>query len=142
MKIMAKSVEYYYGTGRRKTASARVFITPGKGEMVVNGKPMGEYFGTAGLRIIAKQPLAAVGAEGQFDCMVTVKGSGPSGQAGAIVHGLARALVDYAEKNELPESEYRGKLRAEGHMTRDSRRVERKKPGLRGARRRRQFSKR
>ena len=124
-----------YGTGRRKTSIARVFIGSGTGRILVNGRPLDEYFGRETSRMIVRQPLETVGADSSFDIKVTVRGGGPSGQAGAIRHGIARALVDYDEGN-------RGPLRRAGFLTRDARAVERKKVGLRKARKRPQYSKR
>ena len=130
---MAES--YSYGTGRRKTSAARVFMHPGSGRIVVNGRPIDEYFGRETARMIVRQPLEVAGFVDRFDIRVTVKGGGASGQAGAIRHGLARALVEYDET-------LRPSLRKAGFLTRDAREVERKKVGLRKARKRPQFSKR
>ena len=127
--------ESNYGTGRRKTSTARVFITEGMGRILVNRQPLDEYFGRETARMIVRQPLEAVGAAESFDIRVTVKGGGGSGQAGAIRHGIARALVDRDE-------ELRAPLRKAGFLTRDAREVERKKVGLRKARKRPQYSKR
>lgn len=124
-----------YGTGRRKTATARVFIKPGKGDIVVNKKPLDEYFGRPTSRMIVRQPLEATESLERFDIYATVEGGGPNGQAGAIRHGLARALIDYDES-------LRGTLRAAGYVTRDARKVERKKIGLHKARKAPQYSKR
>lgn len=128
-------VESNYGTGRRKTATARVFVRPGIGRIMVNRHPLDEYFGRETARMVVRQPLSAAGAGDRFDITVTVRGGGPSGQAGAIRHGIARALVDYDEALRAP-------LRGAGYLTRDSREVERKKVGLRKARKRPQYSKR
>ncbi|POR00967.1 30S ribosomal protein S9 [Alkalispirochaeta sphaeroplastigenens] len=128
-------MEQYVGTGRRKTSVARVYLRPGSGKVTVNGREAAEYFHRSENMVVFRQPLAVTEKEGAFDLLVTVHGGGESGQAGAIRHGLARALVKYDE-NLLPT------LRANGFMTRDSRMVERKKYGQRGARRRFQFSKR
>lgn len=128
-------MEMNYGTGRRKTAIARVFVKSGTGQIVVNGKPLNEFFGRPTSRMIVMQPLEVTENVGRFDIMVTTSGGGANGQAGAIRHGLARALVDYDET-------LRGPLRAAGFLTRDSRKVERKKVGLRKARKKPQFSKR
>ncbi len=125
-----------YGTGRRKDSVARVWIKPGSGKMTVNGKPIEQYFGRATLRMIVNQPLNAVGKEGQFDVVATVKGGGLSGQAGAVRHGMSRAL------DHFNPSEYHKTLRKGGFLTRDSRAVERKKYGKAKARRSFQFSKR
>ncbi len=130
---MAES--YSYGTGRRKTSAARVFMRPGSGRIIVNGRPVEEYFGRETARMIIRQPLEVAGVVDRFDIRVTVKGGGASGQAGAIRHGVARALVEYDES-------LRPNLRRAGFMTRDAREVERKKVGLRKARKRPQFSKR
>ncbi|MBA4696332.1 MAG: 30S ribosomal protein S9 [Legionella sp.] len=137
----------YYGTGRRKSAIARVFLTPGTGNIQVNKRSIDAYFGRETARMIVRQPLETVGALEQFDIYATVTGGGSSGQAGAIRLGIARALVQYDEidlvegAEALPDS-FRRKLRAGGLLTRDSRRVERKKVGLHKARRATQFSKR
>ncbi|HGZ6425357.1 TPA: 30S ribosomal protein S9 [Vibrio parahaemolyticus] len=121
----------YYGTGRRKSSAARVFIKPGSGNIVVNKRSLDEYFGRPTSRMVVKQPLELVELTEKLDLYVTVKGGGISGQAGAIRHGITRALMEYDES-----------LRAAGYVTRDARCVERKKVGLRKARRRPQFSKR
>lgn len=126
---------YSYGTGRRKTSTARVFMSPGNGRIIVNGRPIDEYFGRETARMIIRQPLEVAGVVDRFDIRVTVKGGGASGQAGAIRHGVARALVEYDET-------LRTDLRRAGFITRDAREVERKKVGLRKARKRPQFSKR
>ena len=125
----------YYGTGRRKTSTARVFLTAGTGTIVVNDRPLDEYFGRPVARMVVRQPLELVGLVDKFDVNVTVAGGGSFGQAGAIRHGLTRALMEYNE-------ELRGALRKAGYVTRDSREVERKKVGLRKARKKPQFSKR
>lgn len=127
--------ESNYGTGRRKTSTARVFIKPGRGQILVNRRPLDEYFGRETARMIVRQPLAVAGLGNTFDIKVTVKGGGGSGQAGAIRHGIARALLEYDEELRTP-------LRAAGFLTRDAREVERKKVGLRKARKRPQYSKR
>ena len=124
-----------YGTGRRKTATARVFLQKGKGEIIVNGKPLDEFFGRKTGRMIVRQPLQTVNMEDSFDVTVTVAGGGITGQAGAIRHGLTRALIEYDETLRKP-------LRDGGFVTRDAREVERKKVGFRKARRGTQFSKR
>lgn len=129
------SATQYYGTGRRKTSTARVFITKGAGVITVNGRPIDEYFGREVARMIVRQPLELLESVDQFDINVTVKGGGSFGQAGAIRHGLTRALMQYDEAN-------RPALRAAGYVTRDAREVERKKVGLRKARKKPQFSKR
>lgn len=125
----------YYGTGRRKSASARVFLRPGSGVVVVNKKPLDEYFGRETARMIVRQPLELVELTDKFDLMITVTGGGGFGQAGAIRHGITRALMDYDET-------LRPVLREAGFVTRDARVVERKKVGLRKARKRPQYSKR
>lgn len=125
----------YYGTGRRKTSTARVFIEQGEGKITVNGRSLDEYFGREVARMIVHQPLEKVDMVEKFDINVTVKGGGSFGQAGAIRHGLTRALMQYDEALRQP-------LRAEGYVTRDARAVERKKVGLRKARKKPQFSKR
>ena len=129
------SAEQFYGTGRRKTSTARVFITQGSGVVVVNGKGLDEYFGRQVARMIVRQPLELLDFSEKFDVNVTVKGGGSFGQAGAIRHGLTRALMAYDEST-------RGELRKAGYVTRDAREVERKKVGLRKARKKPQFSKR
>ena len=125
----------FYGTGRRKKSIARVFMTPGKGEIKVNDRTLDEFFGLDTLKMIVRQPLVATNNEGKFDIMVTVRGGGMSGQAGAIRHGIARALCE-------EDTENRPALKAEGFLTRDSRMKERKKYGLKKARKAPQFSKR
>lgn len=124
-----------YATGRRKDAVARVWIKPGKGEIKVNGREFETYFARPVLRMVINQPFEVAGREGQYDVYCTVKGGGLSGQAGALRHGISRALTKY-------EPDLRGALKKEGFMTRDSRTVERKKYGLAKARRSFQFSKR
>ena len=125
----------YYGTGRRKRATARVFLRPGSGEIQVNGAPFESYFPSAVLRMIARQPLTVTETGEKFDIYATVTGGGDSGQAGAVRHGIARALLEY-------NGELRERLKAAGLLTRDPRKKERKKYGLKGARARYQFSKR
>ena len=125
----------YYGTGRRKTATARVFLTKGTGAMTINNRTLDNYFGREVARMVIQQPLELVGLAGKFDIMITVKGGGSFGQAGAIRHGITRALMEY-------DGELRPTLRKAGFVTRDARAVERKKVGLRKARKRPQFSKR
>ncbi len=125
----------YYGTGRRKTSTARVFLTAGEGNITINKRPIDQYFGREVARMIVRQPLETVEMTDKFDLNVTVKGGGSFGQAGAIRHGLTRALMEYDEG-------LRPSLRAAGYVTRDSREVERKKVGLRKARKKPQFSKR
>lgn len=136
-----------YGTGRRKSATARVFIRQGKGDIIINHLPLDKYFVRETSRVMVKQPLVAVDATDKFDAYITVRGGGSTGQAGAIRHGLARALVEYdeaglPEASEPREGAWRKLLRAEGLLTRDSRIVERKKVGLKKARKAPQFSKR
>ena len=129
------SVTYNYGTGRRKSAVARVFIKPGKGEIVVNDKPIDVFFSRETGRMVVRQPLELTDTVGKFDIMVNVSGGGESGQAGAVRHGITRALIDY-------DASLKPTLSQAGLVTRDAREVERKKVGLRKARRRKQFSKR
>ena len=129
------SVAQNYGTGRRKTSTARVFIKPGSGNISINGRSIEQFFGRDTLRMIVRQPLVVADSTDRFDINITVKGGGSSGQAGAIRHGLTRALMDYDET-------LRPALREAGYVTRDARKVERKKVGLRKARKRPQFSKR
>jgi len=129
------ATESFYGTGRRKTSTARVFIRSGSGSIVVNGRPLDEFFGRQTARMIVRQALDVTDMHDKFDITVTVKGGGTTGQAGAIRHGLTRALMAYDE-------ELRPTLRKAGFVTRDARKVERKKVGLRKARRATQFSKR
>jgi len=123
------------GTGRRKTATARVYLSRGKGAIVVNGKPLDEYFGRPTSRMVVRQPLELVELIGKLDIKVNVAGGGSNGQAGAIRHGITRALIEYDETLRSP-------LRQAGFVTRDSREVERKKVGLHKARKRPQYSKR
>ena len=127
--------ETYYSTGRRKTSTARVFMRKGKGDINVNSRPLDVYFGRETSRMIVRQPLETANMTADFDIMVTVKGGGMSGQAGAIRHGITRALLKY-------DGELRPSLRRAGFVTRDARKVERKKVGLHKARRAPQFSKR
>ena len=140
-------LQQYYGTGRRKSSSARVFLRPGKGEIKVNNRVLEDYFGRETSCMVIRQPLEAVDVLTKFDIYATVVGGGISGQAGAIRLGIARALVKYDEKDMPEDAEprpdsFRRKLRARGLLTRDSRRVERKKVGLHKARRATQYSKR
>lgn len=125
----------YYGTGRRKKSTARVRLVPGSGRVVINNREAKEYFPYETQLLILNQPLIATETAGTYDVLVNVHGGGYTGQAGAVRHGVARALLE-------ADPEYRGTLKAEGFLTRDSRMKERKKPGLRGARRSPQFSKR
>ena len=124
-----------YGTGRRKTATARVRIKKGKGAIVVNGRPVDDYFGRETARMMVRAPFVLLEMTDKFDVTVNVAGGGPSGQAGAIRHGITRALLDY-------NADLRPALRKAGFVTRDAREVERKKVGLHGARKRPQYSKR
>ncbi len=129
------STTQYYGTGRRKTATARVFLTKGTGEITINKRSLDGFFGREVARMIVQQPLELVELTEKFDIKVTVKGGGSFGQAGAIRHGITRALMEY-------DGELRPTLRKAGFVTRDARAVERKKVGLRKARKKPQFSKR
>lgn len=131
---MAKA-EKFYGTGRRKKSIARVYLTPGKGDVVINKRNMDDYFGMETLKVIVRQPFMATGTNEKFDVLVNVRGGGYTGQAGAIRHGIARALLQV-------DAEYRPVLKKEGFLTRDPRMKERKKYGLKAARRAPQFSKR
>ena len=145
------NVEYNYGTGRRKESTARVFMKAGKGEMTINGQTLEAYFGRGTSRMIVMQPLEAVDMVGKFDFKITVKGGGSSGQAGAIRHGITRALMEYDEEGEAGGEgggagegalSFRRILRPLGYVTRDARKVERKKVGLHKARKATQYSKR
>ena len=127
--------KYYYGTGRRKSSIARVFLQRGNGSIVINNKPVEEYFSRYTSQMILKQPLELTENTSTFDIKVNVVGGGESGQAGAVRHGITRALMDY-------DQALKSNLSKAGYVTRDSREVERKKVGLRKARRRKQFSKR
>ena len=127
--------DYYYGTGRRKSAVARVFLKPGKGGFTVNGKPVDQFFGRETGRMVVRQPLDLTKNLSTFDILVNVYGGGESGQAGAVRHGIARALIEY-------DAGLKSALSAAGLVTRDAREVERKKVGLHKARRRKQYSKR
>lgn len=127
--------KYHYGTGRRKTSVARVFLKPGKGEIIVNDKPIDKYFSRETGQMIVRQPLVLANHLSTFDISVNVDGGGESGQAGAVRHGITRALIDY-------DPTLKPLLRKAGLVTRDAREVERKKVGLHKARRRKQFSKR
>jgi small subunit ribosomal protein S9 len=126
---------YYYGTGRRKSSVARVFMKSGSGKIVVNEKPIETFFSRETGRMVVRQPLVLTNHEGTFDIMVNVSGGGESGQAGAVRHGITRALIDYS-------ADLKPTLSKAGLVTRDAREVERKKVGLHKARRRKQFSKR
>lgn len=125
----------YYGTGRRKSSTARVFMRPGSGKITINKREFDNYFPSDLLKMIIRQPLTLTETQDKFDIYVTVKGGGTSGQAGAIRHGVSRALLEF-------NTELRAKLKSAGFLTRDPREKERQKPGLSGARRRFQFSKR
>ena len=125
----------YYGTGRRKSSVARVYLVPGTGKITINKRDIDEYLGLETLKVVVRQPLVATETVDKFDVLVTVKGGGYTGQAGAIRHGIARALLQV-------DGEYRPTLKAAGFLTRDPRMKERKKPGLKEARRAPQFSKR
>jgi small subunit ribosomal protein S9 len=127
--------DYYYGTGRRKSSVARVFLKPGKGQFIVNGKPVDEFFSRETGRMIVRQALEVTKTASSFDIMVNVKGGGENGQAGAVRHGIARALIEF-------DAGLKPTLSAAGMVTRDAREVERKKVGRRKARRGTQFSKR
>ncbi len=125
----------YNATGRRKTSIARVKISPGEGQLIINGKPLNVYFPKETLRMIIRQPIELVGITGKYNITATVSGGGPTGQAGAVRHGIARAIVTM-------DSDLRPRLKKEGFLTRDPREKERKKYGQKGARKRFQFSKR
>ena len=125
----------YYGTGRRKSSTARVYLRPGSGNITINKRTLDEYFGRETSRMIVRQPLVTTDLKEKFDIMVNVSGGGPNGQAGAIRHGITRALMEYDEA-------LRSSLRKAGFVTRDAREVERKKVGLHKARKRPQYSKR
>lgn len=138
---MAKAQKYYLGTGRRKNSTARVFLKYGKGDIVINGRNLEDYFGRETARMVVFQPLEAVDAMNKFDFHITVQGGGISGQAGAIRHGITRALLAY-DKEEGNDENWRQVLRKAGYVTRDPRAVERKKVGRHKARKGTQFSKR
>ena len=125
----------YYGTGRRKSSIARVYLVPGTGKVTINKRDMDEYFGLETLKLIVRQPLEATSTADKYDVLVNVRGGGFTGQAGAIRHGISRALLQV-------DAEYRPTLKKAGFLTRDPRMKERKKPGLKAARRAPQFSKR
>ena len=135
MATKKKNVVRYHGTGRRKTSVARVYLTPGKGEIVVNGKTLDEYLPQETLKMVVRAPFEITQTTGQFDVKVNVYGGGYAGQAGAMRHGISRALLQASD-------DYRSLLKAAGFLTRDSRVKERKKYGLKGARRAPQYSKR
>ena len=134
MAKAAKSAKFY-GTGRRKKSIARVYLVPGKGDITINKRSIDEYFGLETLKVIVRQPLTATETADKYDVIVNVKGGGYTGQAGAIRHGIARALLQV-------DNEFRPTLKKAGYLTRDPRMKERKKYGLKGARRAPQFSKR
>ena len=133
--MSAATVSRYYATGKRKNSIARVWMMPGSGRITINDKPMDQYFGRDVLKMIIRQPFEITGTQDKFDVLVSVLGGGNSGQAGAIRHGISKALL-------AVDAESRGKLRKEGLLTRDPRAKERKKYGQKGARARFQFSKR
>ena len=149
---MSVAKQSYSGTGRRKTSTARVYLKPGKGDIIINGNTLDQYFGRKTARMIVRQPLELTQLTDRFDIVVTVAGGGISGQAGAIRHGISRALVKFDEKNnDLADSSDEGSsgqgslrkiLRKAGYLTRDARQVERKKVGLHKARKGTQYSKR
>lgn len=132
---MAKAAEKFYGTGRRKSSVARVYIKPGKGNITINKRDIDEYFGLETLKMVVRQPLVATDTLNKYDILVNVKGGGTTGQAGAIRHGISRALLKV-------DADFRPTLKSAGFLTRDPRMKERKKPGLKAARRAPQFSKR
>src|SRR5438552_3904078 len=137
----------YYGTGRRKTSIARVFLKPGKGNIVINDRTLDEYFGRETSRMVVRQPLEVTAIQHMFDVLVVVEGGGMNGQAGAIRHGIARALVKYEQDGSSDDETGSGgpikkSLRSAGYMTRDARKVERKKVGKHKARKGTQYSKR
>lgn len=132
---MAEQTSYHYGTGRRKSSTARVYLRPGSGAITINKRSLETYFGRETARMLVRQPLQVVDMLGRFDIQVNVHGGGPNGQAGAIRHGITRALIQYDEA-------LRPSLRKAGYVTRDAREVERKKVGLHKARKRPQYSKR
>lgn len=132
---MAKAAEKFYGTGRRKSSVARVYIKPGKGNITINKRDIDEYFGLETLKMVVRQPLVATDTVNKYDILVNVKGGGTTGQAGAIRHGISRALIKV-------DADFRPTLKSAGFLTRDPRMKERKKPGLKAARRAPQFSKR
>ena len=144
---MATAKQSYYGTGRRKSSTARVHLKKGTGNITINKNTLDEYFGRKTARMIVRQPLVVTGLQEKFDIVITVRGGGNSGQAGAIRHGIARALVDFEEETGgegagALEGSLRKILRRAGFLTRDAREVERKKVGLHGARKGTQYSKR
>jgi small subunit ribosomal protein S9 len=132
---MASNTNRYYGTGRRKSSVARVYLVPGSGKITINKRDIDDYLGLETLKVVVRQPLVLTGTLGKYDVRVNVKGGGYTGQAGAIRHGIARALLE-------ADPEFRPALKSAGYLTRDPRMKERKKYGLKGARRAPQFSKR
>ena len=132
---MAKAIDRFYGTGRRKSSVARVYLTPGTGKITINKRDIDDYLGLETLKVVVRQPLVLTGTVDKYDVSVNVKGGGFTGQAGAIRHGISRALLEV-------DADYRPQLKAAGFLTRDPRMKERKKYGLKGARRAPQFSKR
>ena len=132
---MAKASSKFYGTGRRKSSIARVYLVPGTGKITINKRSIDEYFGLETLKVIVRQPLVATETVDKYDVLVNVHGGGTTGQAGAIRHGISRALLQ-------ADADFRPTLKKEGFLTRDPRMKERKKPGLKAARRAPQFSKR
>ena len=132
---MAKATAKYYGTGRRKKSIARVYLVPGNGQITINKRDIDNYFGMETLKVIVRQPLVATETADKYDAIITVRGGGTTGQAGAIRHGIARALLQV-------DADYRPTLKKAGFLTRDPRMKERKKYGLKAARRAPQFSKR
>ena len=144
-KKKSQIIKFNYGTGRRKTCTARVFLKAGNGNIIVNTKPIDDYFSRETSRMVVRQPLEALDVKDKFDAKITVRGGGISSQAGAIRLGLARALVQYDEEGKekgVEGNTFRKILRTKGYLTRDARKVERKKVGLHKARKRPQYSKR
>ncbi|MBE3575563.1 MAG: 30S ribosomal protein S9 [Firmicutes bacterium] len=135
MALKIVSSNQFWGTGRRKTAVARVRLLPGNGKILVNGRELAQYFGRPSLQILVREPLKVAGAEDRYDVLVNVRGGGLSGQAGAVRHGIARALVTV-------DGEFRAPLKKAGYLTRDPRMKERRKYGLKKARKAPQYSKR
>lgn len=149
MATKSAAVKRFYGTGRRKSSTARVFLKSGSGKITINSVTVEEYFGRETARMVVQQPLKAVDMESKFDIMITVRGGGDMGQAGAIRHGITRALIKFDEEfvqdtdvESANDNSYRRILRRHGYVTRDSREVERKKVGHRKARKKEQYSKR
>jgi small subunit ribosomal protein S9 len=153
MAAAKQQISYYYGTGRRKTSTARVFVTKGAGNIIINEKTLDQYFGRKTARMIVRQPLELTNLSDKFDIKITVKGGGMNGQAGAIRHGISRALLKYGQEmgedtfdengvSSNSDTSLRRVLRRAGYLTRDSRQVERKKVGRHKARKGTQYSKR